>query len=1319
MATDPNMDAGSAATDSTASTTTAQQQQPSQSFEDQLDSLSFDDQLDQLKFDDDGGQSSAASQQQPSIWSSNTDEAITASNRQVGQALGSMAIGAAKSAIELKDLFSGGEPDQQDKWSVRQWIENRSSDLRKQSAFNGVAESVSQFGVGFMGLGKIGAVTGLAAKAKDAGRFIHWSYEAARGAAAGFGFMDPHEERLSNLVEQYPALANPISSYLAAKPGDTDLEGRAKNAVEGVVMDAALAGAMVLAAKSIKLFRAGDVAGANKAAEEADAAFANAHHEASAPGENLASPSSGGLREESGGIKLEGEQGAGAGHDAQSVAGGDSGVSSRDLAAESVDNSVSGSVPGDGAGGSRELPPVASGTREPGASEAADALGVSGPRPGDGGGEFKLRQEGLGADVGLSGGQVERVLSQVRADTTALTTYGSRMDAIAAGYEFKPETSGLIPWQKLNTTENTKAWMDHLISEQSAHINARRGGDAEGVLSDQAVEAMVKQRAATWNESPADLMGALKAAGDGAPDMATNMETSFLIANKAYQDAYELASRISNDNLIGFGSREEALAALQHRMAMATTMYGNAKAIVSNAARTMRRMRGEFRITDDQLANITTADPEQLLRLVNETGGDPKLLAKASRITWAQRIIDPIAGMQAANLLWGWKTQVVNMATSSAMLVWRPLEAGIGSAILRGVGAVRGDAAMVAGANAVRQQSLREVTYLGSMLSDGWNAAKNAFIEGDSILVPKSTEHFTATATDNLAELAQGFRPINSVDDLAVNAMTATMFGKAAVFGSLRVMGAADEMVKTLRYRAIVAAKASIEADQQGLTAGSKAYRDYVSSRLDASVDDLGRGVDKDAIAEAQTSTFQQAFVSADNTWLQRRSIAQSYASIAADQAYLRILTPFIKTPANLFRYGIKLSPGLNLLQKEYLNAFTGAAGMEAQARAAGQMTLGVALSGMAYSLWASGRLTGSGPQDPEQAKEWRKQGNRQFSIAWTDEKGERQFFELNPYDPVSMPMVLVADAASLINSGQLREDDQHGLATSVVLALANRLKDKSYLKSVGDFIAAMNDDDKIASLARRTAPGLLPFSSFMPMVNPDPVVHEVRTVTDALMAKVPGWSSKLPPQRDLFGDVVLAPQGLTVSQRNAGALADALGESFQYTGRYFDPPAPKKDGVDLREFTLKSGPAAGRTAYDRYLELSARPGDGVSLKETLTDLVTSDGYRELPHGAAADEGTKESALMDVMKKYREAAWEQTLSESPELQEAVMQHKLDVAKAVASGAKSVPAVAGQARMNALDQLLRPYGLSLPKVNLPSSSPASSPTTEPPLKAIGM
>jgi hypothetical protein len=37
-----------------------------------------------------------------------------------------------------------------------------------------------------------------------------------------------------------------------------------------------------------------------------------------------------------------------------------------------------------------------------------------------------------------------------------------------------------MPWQKPKTTDETQAWMDRFIREQSGYINARRG-NAEGI----------------------------------------------------------------------------------------------------------------------------------------------------------------------------------------------------------------------------------------------------------------------------------------------------------------------------------------------------------------------------------------------------------------------------------------------------------------------------------------------------------------------------------------------------------------------------------------------------------------------------------------------------------------------------------------------------------------------------------------------------------------------------------------------------------------------------------------------------------------------
>ena len=58
---------------------------------------------------------------------------------------------------------------------------------------------------------------------------------AVAGAIADFAAFDPHDERMSNIINDLaPALRNPVTAYLEADPIDTDAEGRFKNALEGL-----------------------------------------------------------------------------------------------------------------------------------------------------------------------------------------------------------------------------------------------------------------------------------------------------------------------------------------------------------------------------------------------------------------------------------------------------------------------------------------------------------------------------------------------------------------------------------------------------------------------------------------------------------------------------------------------------------------------------------------------------------------------------------------------------------------------------------------------------------------------------------------------------------------------------------------------------------------------------------------------------------------------------------------------------------------------------------------------------------------------------
>ncbi len=171
----------------------------------------------------------------------------------------SAGAGIAKAGLETKD-FIFGEPAEEDKSNFRKQFEQRSKELADDSMANSLTMGVSQIVTGLIGAGKVMAPVKAAKWFQAGGKAAQAGFEVARGATAGAVVLDPHEERLSNLVETFPDLQNPVTEYLAAKPDDSAAEGRFKNALESIGADFALMGAV----KAIKFLRAGDQVAADK-----------------------------------------------------------------------------------------------------------------------------------------------------------------------------------------------------------------------------------------------------------------------------------------------------------------------------------------------------------------------------------------------------------------------------------------------------------------------------------------------------------------------------------------------------------------------------------------------------------------------------------------------------------------------------------------------------------------------------------------------------------------------------------------------------------------------------------------------------------------------------------------------------------------------------------------------------------------------------------------------------------------------------------------------------------------------------------------------
>lgn len=112
-----------------------------------------------------------------------------------------------------------------------------------------IVRGISQFVTGFIPAMKATRVSSGVNAADKVRRTI------AAAALTDFTFFDPHEERLSDFLRDNFELRDPVTKYLASDKTDSSVEGRFKNVLEGLGVEAATAGIFMTALKGYKAMR--------------------------------------------------------------------------------------------------------------------------------------------------------------------------------------------------------------------------------------------------------------------------------------------------------------------------------------------------------------------------------------------------------------------------------------------------------------------------------------------------------------------------------------------------------------------------------------------------------------------------------------------------------------------------------------------------------------------------------------------------------------------------------------------------------------------------------------------------------------------------------------------------------------------------------------------------------------------------------------------------------------------------------------------------------------------------------------------------------
>jgi hypothetical protein len=238
-------------------------------------------------------------------------------------------------------------------------------------------------------------------------------------------------------------------------------------------------------------------------------------------------------------------------------------------------------------------------------------------------------------------------------------------------------------------------------------------------------------------------------------------------------------------------------------------------------------------------------------------------------------------------------------------------------------------------------------------------------------------------------------------------------------------------------------------------------------------------------------------------------------------------------------------------------------------------------------------------------------------------------------------------------------QEEVQALGFNTAIAIARNVGSKTYLQGVMDLAGLMENPERfVAKTGRKFAAASVPYSGLMGQsiyaVTGDETMREVRTVIDAMQAKIPFLSAGLDPQRNFMGE--RSERYMALGGRwtdwflpivHSTTSSDSINLEIAGLGHRFAPPSSVRYGTNMREMVGDSG----QSAYDRWMELhqEVRIG-GRSLNQAMSRLIKSSRYTRMSPEGFGDEGSpRVKAINSLLQDYRIKAERELFREFPDL----------------------------------------------------------------------
>ena len=687
------------------------------------------------------------------------------------------------------------------------------------------------------------------------------------------------------------------------------------------------------------------------------------------------------------------------------------------------------------------------------------------------------------------------------------------------------------------------------------------------------------------------------------------------------------------------------------------------------------QIRNAARVTQGGNIKVTKSDGkilevEQIAKNIKNFSTNPAVLAKKIKGMKAKDVIDEIGktkshkfievfnSLYINSLLSGTYTHAVNFLSNSYELFLKPLEQITG-------GALRAD---------LRAMRTGVSQYYGMIFSigDTIKAVGTALRQGDAILDPLSRTQDNLKIVNGKAQ-----RPISGAN-LGFNGVAGNMIDMIGLVSEFptRLLMASDELFKQLNYRGRLYANAIDNTLELGLKVGSKEGKANIDKIFKNGFDENGMAnvkdndIAADALQNARIATFTNSLEDG-----RLFNIGGAWNKFLKSAPYLRFLSPFVRTPTNLWRQFETRIPVYGGFTKPMKDLWkTG--DRRARAEVLGRQAFGTSIALYAWHLTQEviedkngnqyPKITGNGPEDFRIKKTWLQNGWQPYSIAQKNEDGTITYKQYNRMDPRFYIFGILADMNE--NRLNINDENKENIVAVAFLSAMKSALNKSYLRGIADAVETAQEatPDKFTRYFGKQVGNAIPYQALVNqgvygIVPYDTDMLEARGFVDEIIKKTPfiDKNEYLEKRLDIItGEPVERnPNSVYFNPEGGLSFLSLLGgpalvgkkslvqddpitfELARLKISLAEPSKVREKKVNLLDYKID-----GQTAHHYLTERIGKTKiRGLTFKQYLERTINSTAYKRRKEGDENFDGGKEFTIKKIFEAYKKKAYSDML----------------------------------------------------------------------------